>query len=175
MSLTRELDLILKGGRVERFHTLSVLKRESVAEHSFLVAWVCYLVWGPTIPATLLLAALSHDLPEYLLGDMPSPSKKRLGVGPQFRQEEGTILDAAGMYRYEEDLDAVGAEILKFADNFAGYLKCLHEQALGNRLIDQTAGRYRAYIMGILDKAEHLSRETCLDLMHIIEGESDVS
>ena len=52
----------------------------SVAEHSLLVE----LIYGrivPTAPAKWRLAALLHDAPEYVIGDMISPVKASVGPG----------------------------------------------------------------------------------------------
>ena len=52
----------------------------SVAEHSLLVERI--LVWlNPGIAARWRMAALVHDAPEYVIGDMISPVKSRLGPG----------------------------------------------------------------------------------------------
>ncbi len=52
----------------------------SVAEHSLLVeALFCRIV--PNAPAKWKLAALLHDAPEYVIGDMISPVKNAVGPG----------------------------------------------------------------------------------------------
>jgi hypothetical protein len=53
----------------------------SVAEHSLLVADI-YLTQNPTAPVKWQLAALLHDAPEYVIGDMISPVKAT--VGPDY-------------------------------------------------------------------------------------------
>lgn len=50
----------------------------SVAEHSLLVEEIFGRV-NPGLPATERLAALLHDAPEYVIGDMISPVKSALG------------------------------------------------------------------------------------------------
>lgn len=52
----------------------------SVAEHSLLVE-VIYGRIAPTAPAKWRLAALLHDAPEYVIGDMISPVKAAVGPG----------------------------------------------------------------------------------------------
>lgn len=51
----------------------------SVAEHSLLVEEI-YGLAVPDCPARWRLAALLHDAPEYVIGDMISPVKSALGV-----------------------------------------------------------------------------------------------
>ena len=52
----------------------------SVAEHSILVERLFRLI-DPTAPAKWQLAALLHDAPEYVIGDMISPVKAAVGPG----------------------------------------------------------------------------------------------
>ncbi len=52
----------------------------SVAEHSLLVEHLYGLI-TPDAPAKWRLAALLHDAPEYVLGDMISPVKAAVGSG----------------------------------------------------------------------------------------------
>ena len=51
-----------------------------VAEHSLLVERI-FRTLDPTAPAKWLLAALLHDAPEYVIGDMISPVKAAVGLG----------------------------------------------------------------------------------------------
>ena len=52
----------------------------SVAEHSLLVEEICVRL-KPDWPAKWRLAALLHDAPEYVIGDMISPVKAAVGPG----------------------------------------------------------------------------------------------
>lgn len=52
----------------------------SVAEHSLLVETI-FTRKDPAAPAAWRLAALLHDAPEYVIGDMISPVKAALGEG----------------------------------------------------------------------------------------------
>ena len=52
----------------------------SVAEHSLLVESLTALL-NPAFPARWRLAALLHDAPEYVIGDMISPVKAAVGPG----------------------------------------------------------------------------------------------
>ena len=52
----------------------------SVAEHSVVVTDLCEQLSG-SLPAKWRLAALLHDAPEYVIGDMISPFKAALGDG----------------------------------------------------------------------------------------------
>lgn len=52
----------------------------SVAEHSMLVTDILQRM-DPSAPPKWLLAALLHDAPEYVIGDMISPVKAAIGPG----------------------------------------------------------------------------------------------
>ncbi len=52
----------------------------SVAEHSLLVEQI-FTVMNPKAPVKWQLAALLHDAPEYVIGDMISPVKAAVGLG----------------------------------------------------------------------------------------------
>ena len=52
----------------------------SVAEHSLLVEKI-YTAMNPKTPVKWQLAALLHDAPEYVIGDMISPVKAAVGPG----------------------------------------------------------------------------------------------
>lgn len=167
MSLNpKQLDLILKGGQVTRFHTKPTLKAETVAEHSYLVAWLATLVSGHTPRVELVLAALAHDLPEYVLGDLPSPAKRALGLGPLYREREANLFRGAGMPDYEGALTPEEAEILKFCDNLAGFLKCRFEAQLGNQTLESTLKNYRTYLYAQVEVSTLLPQQVCRDLLY---------
>lgn len=164
--MLEQLKLVLDGGHVVRFHTKPTIKEETVAEHSYLVAWLIALMMGKDVPrGELLLAALQHDLPEHILGDMPSPTKKGLGLGDMFREKEQLIYAKAGMPDYEAMLDDSEAELLKFCDNMAGYLKCRYEASLGNRQLHGIALRYQEYLRDNIDNAEFMDKERARQLL----------
>jgi 5'-deoxynucleotidase YfbR-like HD superfamily hydrolase len=67
------------AGRTRRFHSISFSRVQTIGEHSWNVAQLLRYLW-PSCSHELLLAALDHDVPERLTGDIPSPFKKQLGV-----------------------------------------------------------------------------------------------
>lgn len=160
-----QLDMILKGGQVVRFHTKPTLKAETVAEHSYLVAWLATLVTEGNIRSTLLLAALAHDLPEYVLGDMPSPAKRSMKLGDLYREREANLFAGAGMPDYEGQLTPYEGEVLKFCDNLAGYLKCRFEAQMGNRTLAPTLRNYRTYLDFQIATSELLPQQLCRQML----------
>lgn len=65
-----------RGYAVKRWHTETVLVEQNVGHHSANVAALIIELYAPTEPpARLLVAALTHDLPEAEIGDVPASSK----------------------------------------------------------------------------------------------------
>lgn len=60
----------------------------SVAEHSLLVE-ALFTRMNPAVPVRWRLAALLHDAPEYVIGDMISPVKA--AVGPEYEALDGRL------------------------------------------------------------------------------------
>ena len=78
------------AGDVTRFHTLRTIRQQSVAHHSWGVATLLLHVW-PEAPASVLRAALWHDVAEIETGDMPAPIK---WANPELKKELGDVRDA---------------------------------------------------------------------------------
>jgi len=72
-------DIIWKSGCIKRWHnSTDAALRESgdtVGAHSQRVALLIGML-HPLPPALLLMCALTHDVPEIVTGDIPSPAKK---------------------------------------------------------------------------------------------------
>jgi 5'-deoxynucleotidase YfbR-like HD superfamily hydrolase len=93
----------------------------SVAQHTLLVEAVMR-AQTPRIDARLRLAALLHDAPEYVIGDMISPFKAVLGA--DYRKVERRLLAAIHLrFGLPRELDAEIEQQIKVADRGAAYLE----------------------------------------------------
>ena len=95
----------------------------SVAEHSLLVERV-YSDITPNAPVKWRLAALLHDAPEYVIGDMISPVKA--AVGPGYKAMDARLMEAVHR-RFgvpAEIPKAVKAQI-KRADRISAWLEAI--------------------------------------------------
>jgi 5'-deoxynucleotidase YfbR-like HD superfamily hydrolase len=93
----------------------------SVAQHTLLVEAVMRMQ-NPRIDARLRLAALLHDAPEYVIGDMISPFKAVLGG--DYRVVEKRLLAAIHIrFGLPAELDAEVVQQIKSADRGAAYLE----------------------------------------------------
>lgn len=131
-TLERRLAYIEQGGQVKRCHMIPTLKEQNVAAHSFGVAWWVWLLSHDNKPSVnLLMSALAHDLPEGETGDIPAPTKRRLGIGEVLAEWEAQT-DASGFIPVFE-LTECEVRILKLADCLELLQHCIRERTLGNR------------------------------------------
>jgi 5'-deoxynucleotidase YfbR-like HD superfamily hydrolase len=93
----------------------------SVAEHSLLVERI-FSLQQPSAPVRWQLAALLHDAPEYVIGDMISPVKAAVGPGYGALDER---LTAAIHLRYglPAQLPATVKKQIKRADKLSAWLE----------------------------------------------------
>ena len=106
----------LRASHVKRFHIVETTKQQNVAEHSYNV-WVfaeaiCDVLGaGTCLYAQVTEYALHHDLPEVILGDVPTPSKmlvdmKRIetDIEPKSSPPNNTVRD---IVKLADVMDAV--------------------------------------------------------------------
>lgn len=145
-TMFQQLLFVMGANHVRRYHTVPLLKDDTVASHSFGVAWLCYLLAEGTPSVHLLMAALSHDLPEQVWGDVPSPAKRMLGLNDTVNGlEEKTLRQ----YHCYFELSQSEKRILSMADCFEGMLRCVLERRMGNKTVDNHFRRYADYLSEI--------------------------
>jgi len=135
----------LDGGQTKRFHVVDTLRVQDVAAHSFGVAWLCEVLTGGSARKELIMAALAHDLAEHIVGDVPSPTKRVLGVGVVFDAYEDSVLATNGFLKYMEPLTPDEASVLKVADCLDGIHYCVREKALGNARMRAIYSRFLGF------------------------------
>lgn len=148
-----QLEFLRNAGETRRYHGWPVLRPQSVAEHSFHVATILHVLYGqeePGISCTLLLAALTDDLAEWITGDPPSPFTRAMeqrlpGFRAQRKEVENKVLEAVqldfGKFLNEEE-----QRKLKVADYIDGAMYCVRERAMGNKLIAPAFGTFITYL-----------------------------
>jgi len=95
----------------------------SVAEHSLLVEAIASDL-DPTLSDEFRLAALLHDAPEYVIGDLISPFKAALSI--DYRALEGKLLAAIHLrLGLPPDPPAAVAKLIKRADKIAAYYEAV--------------------------------------------------
>jgi uncharacterized protein len=101
---------------------------QTAGEHAFSVAQHCVLVTelfshtNPTATKSQKLAALLHDAPEYVVGDMISPFKAALGV--DYKAFENRLLSAIYVrFGLASHIPQTLVDAIKQADKVSAYLE----------------------------------------------------
>ena len=133
--------------------------QENVQEHSHMVAVLAHtlavirrdVLGKPADPGLAAAAALYHDAPEILTGDLPTPIKYYSpDIRDAYKQVEqvsaGKLLDMLppelrGAYEplVREDYDPETRALVKAADKLSAYIKCVEELKAGNNEFRQAA------------------------------------
>ncbi len=118
-----EIEDIARGlARVARWNGQTATDHAfSVAEHSVIVEALCGEL-DPSWPAAWRLAALLHDAPEYVIGDMISPFKAALGY--DYKAFEARLEGAIHMrYGLPPELPADVKKTIKRADRICAFFE----------------------------------------------------
>lgn len=129
MSPLVEAKLYRDAGQVKRYHTQRTLRQQTVAEHSFGVCMLIRQVW-PDCSRNILFAAMHHDLPELMTGDIPAPAKRAHPQMDTYLEEFEASLHP--LYYDTVWMDAEEQAVLKWADTMELVLWCLEEWRMGN-------------------------------------------
>ncbi len=127
------LKLVRAAARVERMHTNPTLHRQTVGEHTFGVLWLAYLITQPrTLNIALVHRIMTHDVPEAITGDVPSPTiNANGGIREGLHHLESDIADSfrlpgmGSLTDWEE-------QVYKFCDRAEFVMFALEEVADGN-------------------------------------------
>jgi 5'-deoxynucleotidase YfbR-like HD superfamily hydrolase len=120
----------------------------SVAEHSLLVETIHARLY-PGRPARWGLAALLHDAPEYVIGDMISPVKA--WVGPGYASLDQRLADAVHLrFGLPARLPAEVKSAIKRADRISAWLEAVQIAGFSEPEADRLFGRFpREIIAGL--------------------------
>lgn len=134
---------IKRMGQTVRFHGTNPLTRsETVFHHSASVAAILLKIVPEECTFELLAAAITHDLPEGVTGDIPAPVKMLLGYSKLENMEE----DVLSFYNMLDDriecMTTDQKSLLKSADRLDAMLTCLMERMRGNSEVDWAFGVY---------------------------------
>ncbi len=95
----------------------------SVAEHSVLVEHIFGLI-APKAPLKWRLAALLHDAPEYVIGDMISPVKA--AVGPGYKAMDARLMAAVHIrFGLPAEVPKTVKQQIKRADRISAWLEAI--------------------------------------------------
>ena len=152
------------GGSVKRMHTVRTIHAQTVAEHSFGVAWLVWALADGKPSANLLMAALAHDVPEVEVGDLPSPTKRALNSGAlQILEDKAMENNFLPLFN---ELTQQEQTILRLADMFELAFFCVDEHNLGNRTprLHEMFNKVMSYIDPLL--VSHNANELAEGIYH---------
>jgi len=138
---------IRQGNLVKRYHTLELLKEETVGQHCANVAGILIALYTPVMPpADLLVHALTHDVHEQWTGDVPANIKKDNAL------LDRALYEAEMLWERENNWPRLAFSVeewalFKFADSLDCALTCLHELRLGNGTLFNVAKRAKVYAL----------------------------
>ena len=165
------LRTIREAGAIKRYHTARTIACETVAEHSFNVVNLILVLTEGQASRELILAALTHDMGELAVGDIPSPIKRAMPeeVHSEIERREQQAVLAMHPQVFME-LSAEEEHILSLADKLDGLLKCTEELKMGNRHIITIGERYCGYVQSL---TEHnpLFRHEAEQIIHAFRAE----
>ncbi len=111
----------------------------SVAEHSLLVEQI-FTARHPAAPVRWRLAALLHDAPEYVIGDMISPVKA--AVGPDYAALDARLSAAIHLrYGLPATLPVAVKKQIKRADRVSAWLEAVRIAGFTEAEADRLFGR----------------------------------
>jgi 5'-deoxynucleotidase YfbR-like HD superfamily hydrolase len=112
----------------------------SVAEHSLLVTDI-FLARQPNAPIKWQLAALLHDAPEYVIGDMISPVKA--AVGPGYEVLDDRLMAAIHMrFGLPAQIPVSVKKQIKKADKISAWLEATQIAGFSKAEADKFFGKF---------------------------------
>ncbi len=113
----------------------------SVAQHCLLVELITGRL-APKSPRPWRLAALLHDAPEYVIGDLISPFKAAVGL--DYKELELALLRAIHIrFGLPAELPVTITRLIKRADRIAAYLEATQLAGFSEAEANRTFGRPR--------------------------------
>jgi 5'-deoxynucleotidase YfbR-like HD superfamily hydrolase len=127
----------------------------SVAEHSLLVENIVGEI-EPALDRKFRLAALIHDAPEYVIGDLISPFKAALAL--DYRAFEARLLAAIHLrFGLPAELPPKVTGLIKRADKIAAYYEATGLAGFSRAEARRFFGQPRGLSPGLVNRLSHLS------------------
>jgi 5'-deoxynucleotidase len=146
---------VLQSRDTLRFHNHSGIDKQPISDHQWAVAMIFVQLCGDDIPShNALMKALTHDVPEYVTGDIPAPVKwENPGVKVVFDDMERNVEESFGIYyatNLREDM------LIKLADMMEGCWYCIQQMKDGHQAARRPFRLWRRHIDRLVDEyAKH--------------------
>ena len=155
--------LLARMKYITRWSLMHSTRAESLSEHTCDTALLAHMLCliarrytgTPCRPKTVAVAALYHDAPEIITGDMPTPVKYANHALRDAYKEAESVRSMTGLLPEElgeeispfisgELLTAEEKRLLKAADRLSALIKCMEEQRSGNHEFDAAFAQQKA-------------------------------
>ena len=157
--------LLARMKYITRWSLMHYTRAESLSEHTCDTALLAHMLCliarrytgTPCRPKTVAVAALYHDAPEIITGDMPTPVKyANAALRDAYKALEAeSVRSMTGLLPEElgeeispfisgELLTAEEKRLLKAADRLSALIKCMEEQRSGNHEFDAAFAQQKA-------------------------------
>ena len=157
--------LLARMKYITRWSLMHSTRAESLSEHTCDTALLAHMLCliarrytgTPCRPKTVAVAALYHDAPEIITGDMPTPVKySNTALRDAYKALEAeSVRSMTGLLPQElgeevfpfisgELLTAEEKRLLKAADRLSALIKCMEEQRSGNHEFDAALTQQKA-------------------------------
>ena len=162
--------LLARMKYITRWSLMHSTRAESLSEHTCDTALLAHMLCliarrytgTPCRPKTVAVAALYHDAPEIITGDMPTPVKyANHALRDAYKALEAeSVRSMTGLLPEElgeeispfisgELLTAEEKRLLKAADRLSALIKCMEEQRSGNHEFDAALTQQRAALQAM--------------------------
>lgn len=162
--------LLARMKYITRWSLMHSTRAESLSEHTcdtaLLAHTLCLIArrytGTPCRPKTVAVAALYHDAPEIITGDMPTPVKyANHALRDAYKALEAeSVRSMTGLLPEElgeeispfisgELLTAEEKRLLKAADRLSALIKCMEEQRSGNHEFDAALAQQKAALQAM--------------------------
>lgn len=153
--------------QILRFSTVPTVHKQNVAEHSYFVALISWLICvqmrtkGIDVDTEKVLKlSLIHDISESISGDMPR-SVKQGEIRKIINELEDSVFqmmiealpeemhkELSDAYRKWNDDDSLETKVMRFSDILESAIYCLCEKELGNTNMDRIISNMIIWIDG---------------------------
>lgn len=145
------------AAKTRRCHIKETIGHQTVGEHSYNVAMLCWHLCDREPSANLLKAAMFHDLAESVTGDVPAPVK---WMAPNIRAELLIIeREFEKEFHLEIALSPKEELVLKWADSLELAWYCVDQMRLGNQNVEDVYQNILRFMEGSLEPVKNAMNE----------------
>ncbi len=137
LTMQERAKFLREAADVQRLHVIRTIGEYSNGQHSFNMLALLRLLWADA-PKELIWAIVEHDVPERVIGDVPSPALKHV----YHNSNEAVVLEELDVLQQlfgEQHFIGLSEELhrwLKALDIFELYLYAKDQFRLGNRNLE---------------------------------------